>query len=155
MVTFAALTALALAPAPSLSRVVLSNGVTLQVATQGPSSGPAIIMLHGLSDSWFSFSRVLPLFPPDRRIVVPDLRGHGDSDRPVEYRMADFAGDVIRLMDALKIEKAAIVGHSMGSFLRQRAGYSPELVTSEILNSMMTDVPSSIGATRSYCGNFS
>ena len=118
MVTFAALTALALAP--SHSRVPLSNGVTLNIATQGPTSGPAIIMLHGLSDSWFSYSRVLPLFPPDRRIVVPDLRGHGDSDRPPGYRMEDFAGDVIRLMDALKIEKAAIVGHSMGSFVARK-----------------------------------
>ena len=108
-------------PATLLDRVRLSNGVTLHYAAQGPKGGAATIMLHGLSDSWFSFSRVLPLLPPDRRIVVPDLRGHGDSDRPLlGYRVADMADDVIRLMDALQIERAAIVGHSMGSFVARK-----------------------------------
>ena len=104
-----------------LDRVRLSNGVTLHYAAQGPTAGPAIIMLHGLSDSWFSFSRVLPLVSPDRRVVAPDLRGHGDSDRPLlGYRVTDMADDVIRLMDALQISKAAIVGHSMGSFVARK-----------------------------------
>lgn len=120
---------------PSLDPVRLSNGVTLNVATQGPAGGSAIIMLHGLSDSWYSFSRVMPLFPADRRIVVPDLRGHGHSDRPLNgYRVADMADDVIRLMDALQIAKAAVVGHSMGSFVaRKVCELAPERVWRLIL----------------------
>ncbi|HJU41994.1 MAG TPA: alpha/beta hydrolase [Vicinamibacterales bacterium] len=108
-------------PAASLDLVRLSNGVTLHYAHQGPQSGPALVMLHGFTDSWFSFSRVLPLLPPDLRVIVPDLRGHGDSERPeTGYRLTDFADDVIKLMDALQVPKAVLVGHSMGSFVARK-----------------------------------
>jgi pimeloyl-ACP methyl ester carboxylesterase len=120
MVTFATLDQSA--PAASLAPVRLPNGITLNVAMQGPATGPAVILLHGLSDSWFSFSRVLPLFPPELRLVAPDLRGHGDSERPLlGFRMIDLAGDVVGLMDALDIPKAVLVGHSMGSFVARKA----------------------------------
>ena len=78
-------------------------------------------MLHGFTDSWFSFSRVLPLMPPEMRIVAPDLRGHGDSERPsIGYRLADIADDVVQLLDALQIPKAVLVGHCMGSFVARK-----------------------------------
>lgn len=109
------------AVARSLGHTRLSNGITLHYASQGPSTGPAIVMLHGFTDSWFSFSRVLPLMPPDLRIVAPDQRGHGDSERPPGgYRLADLADDVLRFMDALQIPKAVIVGHCMGSFVARK-----------------------------------
>jgi non-heme chloroperoxidase len=120
MVTFAPAVEMPV-PATHLTHVRLSNGITLHCATQGPTTGPAVIMLHGFSDSWFSFSRVLPLMPADMRVVVPDLRGHGDSERPADgYRLADFADDVIQLMDAMQIARAVVVGHSMGSFVARK-----------------------------------
>ena len=119
------------APAISLDVVRLSNGVTLHYASQGPRTGPAVIMIHGYSDSWFSFSRVLPLLPPELRVIAPDMRGHGDSERPLSgYRIADMADDVIRLMDALNIPKAVLIGHSMGVVRGPRgvrAGAVPDL----------------------------
>jgi non-heme chloroperoxidase len=122
------------APATSLTDVRLSNGVTLHVALQGPRSGPAVIMLHGITDSWFSFARVMPLLPADLRVVVPDQRGHGDSERPLSYRLEDLADDVIRLMDALQIEKAVLVGHSMGSFVaRKTCELAPQRVSRLVL----------------------
>jgi pimeloyl-ACP methyl ester carboxylesterase len=103
-------------PSISLNQVRLSNGVTLNYAHQGPPTGPAVLLLHGYSDSWFSFSRILPLMSAQLRIIAPDLRGHGDSDRPqAGYRMSDLADDVVRLMDAIEIPKAVVVGHSMGA----------------------------------------
>jgi non-heme chloroperoxidase len=118
MVTF---TADAAPAATALNHVRLSNGLTLHFAAQGPATGPAIVMLHGFTDSWFSFSRVLPLMPPETRIVAPDMRGHGDSDRPsIGYRLADLADDVVRLLDALRIPKVVLVGHSMGSFVARK-----------------------------------
>src|SRR5688572_8203100 len=109
-------------PAPtSLSHVRLSNGVTLHFAAHGPKTGPAVVMLHGFTDSWFSFSRVLPLLPADMRVIAPDMRGHGDSERPpLGYQLADLADDVLRLLDALQIPKAVLVGHSMGSFVARK-----------------------------------
>lgn len=129
MVTFAT-TSLA-APMTHFDDVQLSNGVRLHYAQQGPRTGPALILLHGYTDSWFSFSRVLPLFRPGLRVIVPDLRGHGDSSKPPVpesetghpvsgYRITDLADDVLLLMQALKVPDAVIVGHSMGSFVARR-----------------------------------
>lgn len=129
MVTFAT-TSLA-TPTPHFDDVRLPNGVRLHYAQQGPRTGPAVLLLHGYTDSWFSFSRVLPLFRPDLRVVAPDLRGHGDSSRPPipesetghpvsGYRITDLADDVLQLMQALKIPNAVVLGHSMGSFVARR-----------------------------------
>ena len=122
-------------PAASLGLARLSNGITLHYAHQGPPTGPALVMLHGFTDSWFSFSRVLPLLPADLRVIAPDLRGHGDSDRPdAGYRLSDLAGDVIQLMDALQVPKAVLVGHSMGSFVARKVNeLAPERVSRLVL----------------------
>ena len=79
MVTFTT-TALA-TPTLHFDDVRLPNGVRMHFAQQGPQTGPALLLLHGFTDSWFSFSRVLPLFRPELRVVAPDLRGHGESTR--------------------------------------------------------------------------
>jgi pimeloyl-ACP methyl ester carboxylesterase/tetratricopeptide (TPR) repeat protein len=108
-------------PGVTLHRVRLANGVALQYAQRGPLDGPALLMLHGYSDSWRSFSRVLPLLPSRLRVIVPDQRGHGDSDRPDRgYTMDDFADDAIQLLDALRVKQAIVVGHSMGTFVARR-----------------------------------
>ena len=125
----------ATAPLASLTDVTLANNVRLRYVRQGPSTGPAIIMLHGYTDSSFSFSRVMPLLPPELRVVAPDQRGHGDSDKPAAgYRIQDLADDVLHMMQALDIPSATIVGHSMGSFVAQAvAERAPERVTGLIL----------------------
>ena len=65
-----------------LARTPLMTGPTLHYAQQGDRSGEAIIFLHGYSDSWFSFSRVLPLLSPEYHAFALTQRGHGDSDKP-------------------------------------------------------------------------
>ena len=119
----------------SFADVTLANGVRLHYAEQGPAAAPVIVLLHGYSDSSLSFGRVMPLMPPQFRVIALDLRGHGDSDRPAGgYRIEDLAGDVLLLMDALKIPSAMIVGHSMGSFVAQAiADRAPARVTSLVL----------------------
>lgn len=109
------------APSPRFSDVTLATGVRIRYAEQGDPGGPAVIFLHGFSDSWFSWSRVLPLIPARYHVIAPDSRGHGGSDKPEGgYAMRDLAGDVLALMDALHLERATIVGHSMGSVVAQQ-----------------------------------
>ena len=77
----------------------------------GPSDGPAIVLLHGITDSSFSFSRILPLINPRYRVYAIDQRGHGDSDKPESgYTMKDLAADVTAFLDAKRIKKAVVVG---------------------------------------------
>ena len=101
--------------------VTLSNGVRLEYVEQGPAHGRPVIFLHGVTDSWHSFERVLPLLPPDVRVFALSQRGHGDSSRPASgYRLTELAADVAAFMDALGLSTATIVGHSMGASVAQR-----------------------------------
>jgi non-heme chloroperoxidase len=109
------------ARAPKFGKARLRTGVRLHYAQQGGARGEPLILLHGLADSWYSFSRVLPLLPGSYRVFALDQRGHGESDRPASgYTVADFAEDVVAFLDAMEIPRATLVGHSMGAFVAQR-----------------------------------
>ena len=122
--------------------VLLKTGVRLRYAYQGDENGIPVILLHGYTDSWFSFSQILPLMDQKYRVYTLDQRGHGESDRPVGgYAMEQFAGDVIAFMDAKNIKQATIVGHSMGSFVAQHlAVEAPERVKRLVLVATATTV---------------
>jgi non-heme chloroperoxidase len=95
--------------------------VRLHYAERGDRTGEAIIFLHGYSDSWFSFSRVLLLLSPEYHAFALTERGHGDSDKPeCCYTLDDFAADVDAFMEAVSIQDATLVGMSGGSFMAQR-----------------------------------
>jgi pimeloyl-ACP methyl ester carboxylesterase len=105
----------------AIKSVVLPSGVRLPYVEQGGRAGVPVVFLHGTSDSWRSFENVLPELPDWMRAIAVTQRGHGDADRPATgYRTQDFADDVAALMDALGLEKAFIVGHSMGGSIAQR-----------------------------------
>src|SRR5688572_21587059 len=122
------------APPVRFGETRLSNDLRLRYLEQGPAEGDAVLMLHGLSDSSFSFSGVLPLLPHTLRVIVPDQRGHGDSDRPARYSMDEFALDALELLDALKVPRVTLVGHSMGSFVARRvAAFAPARIERLVL----------------------
>ena len=99
----------------------LTTDVTLHYAERGDRGGEAIILLHGYSDSWFSFSRVLPLLSPSYHAFALTQRGHGDSDKPeCCYTPNDFAADVDAFMDTVGIDEATLVGASTGALFAQR-----------------------------------
>ncbi|HSB09999.1 MAG TPA: alpha/beta hydrolase [Blastocatellia bacterium] len=106
---------------PVVKSVELPNRVTLSYVEQGDRSGAPVVLLHGVTDSWHSFDLVLPHLPESIHAFALTQRGHGDSSRPATgYRFGDFAADVAAFMDALQIESAIVVGHSMGSSVAQR-----------------------------------
>ena len=83
--------------------------------------GIPVLLLHGATDSWRSFERVLPHLPDSIRAIAVTQRGHGDSSRPEGgYRTSDFAADLVALMDELDLETAVIAGHCMGGSVAQR-----------------------------------
>ena len=101
--------------------VSLPTGVRMEYVEQGPSSGVPLVFLHGVTDSWHSFERVLPLLPPTVRAFAVSQRGHGGSSRPESgYRFSDMSGDLRGFMDAMGLGTAIIVGHSMGASVAQR-----------------------------------
>jgi non-heme chloroperoxidase len=103
------------------SKVHLSTGPRLHYAERGDRTGEAIVFLHAYADSWYWFSRVLSLLSHEYHALVPDQRGHGDSDKPeCCYTTDDFAADVDAFMEAVGVEKAPLVGHSSGGLIAQR-----------------------------------
>jgi len=134
-------------PGVRLRDARLATGVRLRYAEQGDTAGRAVVLLHGYSDSWASFARVLPLLPPTLHVLALDQRGHGSSDRPaLGYAMRDLAADVVALMDARGIERATIVGHSMGSLVAQQVALrAPERVERLVLIGAGTTARSIVG----------
>src|SRR5262249_42850570 len=122
--------------------VPLDNGLTLSCVDQsdGQHSEFAVVMLADPTDSWLSYRAVLDRMPSDLRSVAVSQRGHGDSSKPDQgYRVEDFADDVPRLLDALGIERAVLVGHSGSSLTTRRVALDhPERVAGLVLEASPT-----------------
>jgi non-heme chloroperoxidase len=99
----------------------LSTGVRMEYVEHGPVDGLPVVFLHGVTDSWRSFEEVLPLLPPSIHAFAVSARGHGNSSRPDSgYHFSDMAQDLRAFMDAVGLQKAVVVGHSMGASVAQR-----------------------------------
>jgi len=100
-----------------IHRMVETNGIRLHVAEQG--NGPLVILCHGFPECWYSWRHQLPaLAKAGFRVVAPDLRGYGQSDRPEElekYTILNHIGDMVGLVDAMGAKQAVIAGHDIGS----------------------------------------
>lgn len=100
-----------------------SNGVRIRYVEQG--SRAPVVMLHGYTgtaDRHFIANGVFAQVAKDHRAIAMDLRAHGKSDKPHDPKMYgdEMAMDVVRLLDHLKIQKAHIVGYSLGAMIAGR-----------------------------------
>lgn len=101
---------------PTVKTIQLSSQVGLPYVEQGEPGGVPVVLVHGVTDSWRSFETVLPHLPTSIHGFALTQRGHGDAQRPAAgYRTRDFAADLAAFMDALGLEQAVLVGHSMGT----------------------------------------
>ena len=100
---------------------VTVEGVRLHWVEVGEASTkPPLVLLHGLNNSCLSWSRVAPLFAKDRRVLMPDLPGHGQSERPnVAYELDWYARIMAGWLEALGLEQVDVVGHSFGGGVAQ------------------------------------
>lgn len=110
--------------------VRLANGVTLAYVELGDPKGEPLLLLHGYTDTSRSWTPVAPHLLR-HRLLIPDQRGHGGSDAPACcYSASVFAEDARLFLDAMKVEKAAVAGHSLGSMVAMTlAAEHPERVT--------------------------
>jgi 2-(acetamidomethylene)succinate hydrolase len=93
-----------------------TRGAEVDLAFRMRGSGPAIVLLHGTSASHAVWEPVSEALAASATVLSLDQRGHGRSDKPASgYSGADFADDVITVLDALGIDRAIVGGHSLGA----------------------------------------
>lgn len=94
-----------------------AGATKLQVAEYG-DAGPPLVLIHGIGSRGVSWWPVIDQLAHEFRLIVPDLRGHGGSDKPGSgYLIPDYANDLGALIDVFGIRRPLIVGHSLGGII--------------------------------------
>jgi pimeloyl-ACP methyl ester carboxylesterase len=108
---------------------IKTDGATIHVRVGG--EGPAVVMLHGFGDTGDMWAPLAAALVHDHTVVAPDLRGMGLSSHPEDgYDKKTQGGDVARVLDKLKIEKADFVTHDIGNMVGYAfAAQYPDRVT--------------------------
>ncbi|MCO5555331.1 hypothetical protein L7F22_008877 [Adiantum nelumboides] len=100
-------------------RTVRANGIDVHFVEMG--LGPPVVFLHGFPEGWYSWRKQMSVFAEaGYHVIAPDLRGYGDTSAPkgVEnYSYLHVVGDVVGLLDALQLQKAAFVAHDWGAVI--------------------------------------
>ena len=104
---------------PYTHATVPIRGFRMHVVAAG--AGKPLYLLHGYPQSWYMWRRVAPLLARSHRLVMPDLRGYGDSGKPVgDYDKRSMAADIRALAEALGDKRIALVGHDRGGRVAHR-----------------------------------
>ncbi|MFF3304658.1 alpha/beta fold hydrolase [Streptomyces sp. NPDC002908] len=86
--------------------------------------GPAILLIHGIGDSSATWAELIPELARHHTVIAPDLLGHGSSDKPrADYSVAAYANGIRDLLGVLGIERATLVGHSLGGGVAMQFAY--------------------------------
>lgn len=119
-----------MAKPPRMHRIALADHETL-VAQKG-DRGPAVILSHSLGVDWRMWEPVMERLADGRRVFAYDFRGHGGAaGAPRPFTMDDLAADLLGVLDAFDVERAHVVGLSMGGGIAQTAAVlAPERVAS-------------------------
>lgn len=110
----------------STAQVFAVNGVEIFTRTWGDRTKPALLLLHGFPQSHVLWHRVAQLLLQDFLIIMPDLRGYGDSSKPqqqpahIQASKRAMALDMVTVMDALGIAQFAVCGHDRGGRVAHR-----------------------------------
>ena len=98
------------------------DGLKLSVLSAGSPDAPAILLVHGWSQAALSFTRVFEGLLHRFRLVAPDLRGHGASEKPETpeaYSQEAWAGDIAAVIEGMGLDRPVILGWSMGGYVVQ------------------------------------
>jgi pimeloyl-ACP methyl ester carboxylesterase len=141
LLSLCAALSLAFLPVPrAMAEIFNSNGVTIHYTVTG--SGEPVILIHGLTSSIFmnwQLPGTIRELSKHYEVIALDNRGHGQSDKPTDpsdYGV-NMVEDVVRLMDHLHIQKAHVVGYSLGGIIIMKMlTMHPERVSSAVLGGM-------------------
>jgi epoxide hydrolase A/B len=114
-------------------RRVATNGIELHLVEAGPEDGKPVVLCHGFPELAYSWRHQLPaLADAGYRVLAPDQRGYGESDKPApieDYDIHHLTGDLLGLLDDIGADDAVFVGHDWGSMVvGQMALLHPERV---------------------------
>lgn len=120
-------------------QVALSTGIKMNVAVSGPEGASPVILMHGFPESHRTWREISPRLD-ELRLIMPDLRGFGETDRPQEveaYATETLIADIFALADALGIDRFALVGHDWGGAIAWAAAIrgDPRITRLGIVNS--------------------
>jgi pimeloyl-ACP methyl ester carboxylesterase len=108
---------------PRIERAEVSlhgHRVNFNIAGQGP----AVVLIHGVAGRAAQWDKTVQLLAEHHTVVAPDLLGHGDSAKPRgDYSLGAHASGIRDLLVALKIERASVVGHSLGGGIAMQFAY--------------------------------
>jgi pimeloyl-ACP methyl ester carboxylesterase len=87
-------------------------------------AGPALLLIHGIGDSSDSWRPVVEQLADHYTVIVPDLLGHGRSEKPrADYSVAGFANGMRDLLSVLEVDRVTVVGHSLGGGVAAQFAY--------------------------------
>jgi pimeloyl-ACP methyl ester carboxylesterase len=122
-----------------------SNGVKIHYLVQGKEDGEPVLLIHGFTaDIEAQWRPVLKALAKEYKVIALDCRGHGGSEKPHDPKRygVEMVKDAVRLLDHLKIDKAHIVGYSMGAGITlQLVVSSPQRVRSATLGGAGLPLP--------------
>ena len=123
----------------------------------GPADTPPLLCLPGLTRNSRDFAAFADRYAGRFRVIAPDFRGRGKSDRdpePAHYLPPTYAADVLQLLDELEIAQAVFVGTSLGGLVTMLiAATQPQRIAATILNDVGPELDQSgIDRIRSYVG---
>ena len=112
------------------------GGTKTRYVQAGPKDAPALIMLHGTGGTWEAFMATIGPHSQYFNCIAFDFMGSGYSDKPDrDYEIADYVAQVAGLMKAMDLEKASLIGISLGSWVALRfASTHPEMTKKVTLN---------------------
>ena len=108
----------------------VTNRIRLHYVTQG--EGDLVVLLHGFPEFWYSWRFQIPVLAHNFKVVVPDLRGFNDSEKPHNgYDIDTLAQDVVGLIQSLGYQRAHLVGHDCGGMIAWNIAHRcPEILQS-------------------------
>ena len=122
------------------SKIDVSRG-TFNVRDRGNKEGLPVVMLHGWPESSYCWEGVTAWLDPNLRVIAPDLRGLGDSERTIDvkaYQKVELAKDMIEVIDALGIKEFFLVGHDWGGIVAQELAF---LIPERVKRLVILNIP--------------